>query len=84
MIRLNEGYPPPPQPHSWWGARTTARFYASFHLIEQPIDAFWSAGATPVAAIARMASTSSRGALAEAELCAFVEPAAILEPAVAL
>jgi len=21
---LNEGYPPPPQPHSWWGARTTA------------------------------------------------------------
>src|SRR6202035_129579 len=39
-----------------------ARLYSSFHLIEQPIDAFWSAGATPVVAIARMASTSSRGA----------------------
>src|SRR5260370_42138762 len=39
-----------------------ARRYSSFHLIEQPIDAFWSAGASPVVAIARMASTSSRGA----------------------
>ena len=39
-----------------------ARLYSSFHLIEQPIDAFWSAGARPVVAIARMASTSSRGA----------------------
>ena len=42
--------------------RSTARFYASFHLIEQPIDGFWSAGATPLVAIARMASTSSRDA----------------------
>src|ERR1700722_1467784 len=39
-----------------------ARLYSSFHLIEQPIDAFWSAGATPVVAIARIDSTSSRGA----------------------
>src|SRR5216683_3479244 len=39
-----------------------ARLYSSFHLIEQPIDAFWSAGARPEVAIARMASTSSRGA----------------------
>src|SRR5712675_3474418 len=39
-----------------------ARLYSSFHLIEQPIDAFWSAGARPVFAIARMASTRSRGA----------------------
>jgi hypothetical protein len=42
--------------------RSTARFHASFHLIEQPIDGFWSAGATPALAIARMASTSSRDA----------------------
>ena len=39
-----------------------ARLYSSFHLIEQPIDAFWSAGATPVVTIPRIASTSSRGA----------------------
>ncbi|WP_210419197.1 hypothetical protein, partial [Bradyrhizobium sp. NAS80.1] len=25
------------------------RLHSSFHLIEQPIDAFWSAGARPVA-----------------------------------
>jgi hypothetical protein len=25
---------------SWWGAMRRARFYASFHLIEQPMDAF--------------------------------------------
>src|ERR1700760_556244 len=60
-----------------------ARLYSSFHLIEQPIDAFWSAGATPVVAIARMASTSSRGAPRARRSCAaFVEPAAILELAV--
>ena len=44
-------------------------FHASFHLIEQPIDAFWSARARPVVAIARMASTSSRDAPREAKLC---------------
>jgi len=37
----------------WNAFHSTARFYASFHLIEQPIDGFWSA---------RMASTSSRDA----------------------
>src|SRR3984893_3750199 len=39
-----------------------ARLYSSFHSIEQPIDAYWATGARPVVAIARMASTSSRGA----------------------
>ena len=29
----------------WNAFHSTARFYASFHLIEQPIDGFWSAGA---------------------------------------
>ena len=49
------------------------------HLMEQPIDGFWSAGATPVVAIARMASTSSRPPPVRPSCAAFVERAAILE-----
>ena len=54
------------------------------HLMEQPIDGFWSAGATPVVAIARMASTSSRGPPVRPGCAAFLERAAILELAVGI
>src|SRR6476620_1614302 len=40
MHMLSTGLPT----RSWWGAQdrgTAARLYSSFHLIEQPIDAFW-------------------------------------------
>src|SRR5689334_19116405 len=36
--------------------------YSAFHLMEQPIDGTCCAGPTPVAAMARIASTSSRRA----------------------
>jgi len=28
------------EPRNWLGSMTRARFYASFHLIEQPMDGF--------------------------------------------
>ena len=40
MHMLSTGLPT----RNWWGAQdrgTAARLYSSFHLIEQPIDAFW-------------------------------------------
>jgi hypothetical protein len=39
-----------------------------FHLIEQPMDGFCSARATPIDATDRMASSNTRGALAEGGL----------------